>query len=216
MRRGFTLIELLVVIAIIAILAAILFPVFARAREKSRQTACLSNVKQIMLGVLMYAQDYDEVLPPADSWYALDNRLPGLDITYWHEGVQPYVANWQVFVCPSQKAGNPEANLPGYGWNYQEFGYRNTTSHAFSTYPRTALGEVERPAESIVLGDSEDTAARGSSGSRYLYRRHELYLPARHNGGGNMAKLDGHAKWYSQSELPKSVAGVAAPRRIAT
>lgn len=65
-EKGFTLIELLVVIAIIAILAAILFPVFARAREKARQTSCLSNLKQLALGVLMYTQDYDEILPTAD------------------------------------------------------------------------------------------------------------------------------------------------------
>jgi prepilin-type N-terminal cleavage/methylation domain-containing protein len=67
-RKGFTLIELLVVIAIIAILAAILFPVFAKAREKARQTSCLSNVKQIGLACLMYAQDYDEVLSPRGAW----------------------------------------------------------------------------------------------------------------------------------------------------
>ena len=72
-RSGFTLIELLVVIAIIAILAAILFPVFAKAREKARQSSCLSNVKQIMLGVLQYCQDYDENLPIGTSyWYAPD------------------------------------------------------------------------------------------------------------------------------------------------
>ena len=82
MKRGFTLIELLVVIAIIAILAAILFPVFARAREKARQSSCLSNVKQIGTGLLMYAQDYDEVLP-AISFAAVQ----------WNTLLQPYVMN---------------------------------------------------------------------------------------------------------------------------
>jgi len=214
-RRGFTLIELLVVIAIIAILAAILFPVFARAREKARQTSCLSNVKQIMTGVLMYAQDYDEVLPPADSWLTNDNRNPSLPTTYWYEGIYPYVANWQIFICPSQKRANPEAGSPGYGWNYQEFGYRNTTSHALGSHQATALGEIEHPAQTILLGDGEDTSARGSNGTRYLYRRHALYLPSRHNGGGNMGLCDGHAKWYAVSELQKSVAGVAEPWRYA-
>ena len=69
-RTGFTLIELLVVIAIIAILAAILFPVFAQAREKARQTSCLSNAKQLGLGISMYVQDYDETMPFACGWYA--------------------------------------------------------------------------------------------------------------------------------------------------
>ena len=90
-RRGFTLIELLVVIAIIAILAAILFPVFARAREKARQTSCLSNMKQISLSVLMYAQDYDDIYAPTSLIY------PGhysATHTFWLELIQPYLANW--------------------------------------------------------------------------------------------------------------------------
>jgi len=216
-RRGFTLIELLVVIAIIAILAAILFPVFARAREKARQTSCLSNVKQIMTGVLMYAQDYDETLPVASHWTTNDNHNPSLTTTYWYEACYPYVANWQIFVCPSQKRANPEGGAPGYGWNYQEFGYQHSTGYLQYHYA-TPLGEIEHPAQTILLGDSEDTSARGNSGSRYLYRRDAndpTYLPTRHNGGGNMGLCDGHAKWYAVSELQKRQTGVAEPWRYA-
>src|SRR6056297_1745410 len=96
MRRGFTLIELLVVIAIIAILAAILFPVFARAREKARQSACLSNVKQIGLGFMMYAQDYDERLCPS---YLAGNPDSN---NRWDEMLQPYLKNEQILRCPSE------------------------------------------------------------------------------------------------------------------
>lgn len=99
-RRAFTLIELLVVIAIIAILAAILFPVFARAREQARRTSCLSNMKQLGLALYMYAQDYDETLPMryvgiTDQW--------GYEYT-WKDCLYPYIKNLQVFACPSNNA----------------------------------------------------------------------------------------------------------------
>ena len=110
--RAFTLIELLVVIAIIAILAAILFPVFAQAREKARQTACLNNTKQIGLGTTMYAQDYDESLPfpfwstDGSQW---DNWCG--DGATWRQRILPYTKNSQIFVCPTfKKAGG--ANDP--------------------------------------------------------------------------------------------------------
>jgi prepilin-type N-terminal cleavage/methylation domain-containing protein/prepilin-type processing-associated H-X9-DG protein len=101
---GFTLIELLVVIAIIAILAAILFPVFAQARDKARQASCLSNVKQISLGILMYTQDYDETLPLEANESASDAYI--YDYT-WVRYTQPYIKNLQVFVCPSGKMSPP-------------------------------------------------------------------------------------------------------------
>jgi prepilin-type N-terminal cleavage/methylation domain-containing protein/prepilin-type processing-associated H-X9-DG protein len=97
-RRGFTLIELLVVIAIIAILAAILFPVFARARENARRASCQSNLKQIGLGFAQYVQDYDEIMPATDRGTNLK----------WMDTVQTYVKNYQIFRCPSDtKAGVP-------------------------------------------------------------------------------------------------------------
>src|SRR5437870_4236195 len=117
-RRGFTLIELLVVIAIIAILAAILFPVFAQAREAARKTSCLSNCKQMGLACMMYVQDYDEMYP-CNSWDTpaigtADNDTK--DPTYrsamqWLWRIQPYMKNRQLFVCPSDI--NPKS-----GWAY--------------------------------------------------------------------------------------------------
>jgi len=121
MRRGFTLIELLVVIAIIAILAAILFPVFAKAREKARQASCLSNVKQMSLALEMYTQDADECLPPMPCGC---NYVPG-NPHCWYPRIQPYIKNTQVTVCPS--IGTIGRNVPcgaeipslAYGLNLQ-------------------------------------------------------------------------------------------------
>src|SRR5687767_3138604 len=99
-RRAFTLIELLVVIAIIAILAAILFPVFAQAREKARQTQCLSNMKQIALAGTMYAQDYDGNFVPT---YQYDVAADVNNLRWWYDMINPYTKNWGFLVCPSAK-----------------------------------------------------------------------------------------------------------------
>src|SRR4028119_825727 len=114
-HRGFTLIELLVVIAIIAILASILFPVFARARENARRSSCQSNLKQIGLGILQYVQDYDERYKPSS----------GISYAYsWHTLIQPYVKSAQLFSCPSNTTTgsvNPTATS-GMRQHYLEIG----------------------------------------------------------------------------------------------
>ncbi|RYG69910.1 DUF1559 domain-containing protein [bacterium] len=102
-RKGFTLIELLVVIAIIAILAAILFPVFGRARENARRSSCMSNMKQQGLGVMQYVQDFDEKFPQA-YWYPNDSSSAG-GYASWSGTVQPYLKSEQIFVCPSDAGG---------------------------------------------------------------------------------------------------------------
>jgi len=117
-RRAFTLIELLVVIAIIAILAAILFPVFAHAREKARQSSCLSNLKNMNTALLMYTQDYDETFPltapdNVRAFYTTPwDRTPSSPLGYarrqgfWSNSIAPYIKNWQVYTCPSAQERN--------------------------------------------------------------------------------------------------------------
>ncbi len=196
-RKGFTLIELLVVIAIIAILAAILFPVFAKAREKARQSSCSSNTKQIMLGVLQYAQDYDETLPYASTWFLGDGTRQD-----WWRFLAPYCKNDQMFQCPSYKGVTQ-----GYGWNYQNFGYLSNAG-AFSSGQGTTLGKVVVPATTILVGDNPDSTMYGA-GTIYIYGplQYDPGTPAvlatpgndsaRHNGGGNYGFCDGHVKWLS-------------------
>ena len=151
-RRAFTLIELLVVIAIIAILAAILFPVFAQAREKARQAACLSNTKQMSLGIMQYAQDYDELLPVVG-----DN---GANRGRWFHQIYPYVKSAEVFTCPNlpeAKLVNPATFIPnsasansGYGWN-GSLSYAGTGT---TDQPGFSLADIRKPSETIVVGDT--------------------------------------------------------------
>ncbi len=148
MKRGFTLIELLVVIAIIAILAAILFPVFARAREKAKAASCLSNVKQLMLAAMQYAQDYDDNLPASyQPQVAIDPNTGGA-YTYWYWLLQPYIKNTQILKCPAWNA-----YFLGYGWNYYYLTYSWPGSGGYGS-GGCNLSYIEQPAETIMLADS--------------------------------------------------------------
>src|SRR5262249_14181560 len=151
-------IELLVVIAIIAVLAAILFPVFAQAREKARQTACASNMRQMGLAVLMYAQDYDERLPLAASATATG-------FLNWHHFVDPYVKTKQIWVCPS--ANLPLRDIYGnlvchYGFNsvYLNEGVDPANIYTLNNAPGVALAAASESAQTVLLGDTRGIDGR--------------------------------------------------------
>ena len=167
-RRGFTLIELLVVIAIIAILAAILFPVFAQAREKARATSCLSNVKQLGLGVHMYAQDWDETFPVyADSWPGKGSPPPNSN---WGDGIYPYVKNDQIYLCPSDQraSGILDASDLALGWRPCSYGINWRLSWMVGG---AKLGDIECPANVWYGLDAWQNALHDSSSADYYYKR---------------------------------------------
>jgi prepilin-type N-terminal cleavage/methylation domain-containing protein/prepilin-type processing-associated H-X9-DG protein len=152
-RKGFTLIELLVVIAIIGILAAMVFPVFARARETARKATCLSNTKQIALGLLMYCDDYDGTLPMA--YYYQNGANSNIGYVQWSGLIEPYVKNWSVFVCPSHLVG---------GW----------APTCFTTPP------VNPPAGQVPLQDTKpsvDPLANDVQAPRLSYTANEIVMP---------------------------------------
>ncbi len=184
-RAGFTLIELLVVIAIIAILAAILFPVFARAREKARQSSCMSNVKQLNLGILQYVQDYDEVFPThgwVDTAVWPNGQTGG---NPWHVRIYPYVKNIQVYSCPSgtlRWAGDPSTNLQiGYS---ASIGLSNMAAFVY-------------PSQTAMVADTDGGAGYCFFSAPYpATGTPNRYITDRHNGGANLGFVDGHAKWW--------------------
>jgi prepilin-type N-terminal cleavage/methylation domain-containing protein/prepilin-type processing-associated H-X9-DG protein len=221
MRDGFTLIELLVVIAIIAILAAILFPVFAKAREAARKTSCLSNLRQLSNGAAMYSQDYDEKILP--SWLNY-NPDPGLG-RCWTYIIQPYVKNFGVTACPSRETDGPPNNTweNGYNHNHDNLGWDGSPS----------LAVVDRPAGIVLFADGACLGWGGSQGiynqwkidpdsanapkpiaSRGIYFRSpgqmeggagdwcDTVVPvSRHSQTCNVAYLDGHVKSVKLSSI---------------
>lgn len=233
-RKGFTLIELLVVIAIIAILAAILFPVFAKAREKARQASCLANIKQIGLGMLMYMDDYDQTYPAAN--YPLDStgNLKGHNLG-WANELYPYIKSYAMFKCPSAPNGLKAQAVIGpcdYTYNYV-LGSDNSAAHftygqpnnGYTYYRFTSWGPgqgsplsesmVEKPSTTACFWESYQTdgstvAVEGASATISNPTSNIFFAPSlRHISGCNICAADGHAKFqqWPVKETSQVIAG---------
>ncbi len=213
---GFTLIELLVVIAIIAVLAAILFPVFAQVRENARRTACLSNMKQIGLGVQMYIQDSDERIFYRATSNAASTRtglsVAKTDPTYnslqWWNQIMPYVKSNAVFTCPDDAGPTPSADNNGNLVIPRSY-------MASAAVEDLTLAQVSNPAETLVITEKWDKTIAGAAvsapwmdafdGDMAPDGVHPMKeVASRHTGGLNCAFFDGHAKWYQPSTLINS------------
>ncbi len=229
--KAFTLIELLVVIAIIAILAAILFPVFARARENARRSSCMSNLKQIGLGVLQYTQDYDENFPLARTGASVASGSP----LGWADSIQPYLKSLQIYQCPSDTTEpNPNPAQSGYTdywYNARLSASQDNTSSNYNV--PVNLAALSNATLTIMNGDGgtgrfagqgngaagdRDTASYRTNGRvegglggadqvNYPSSNGAAGLSAsraivfRHLDGTNFLFADGHAKWY-QANVP--------------
>lgn len=223
-RRGFTLIELLVIIAIIAILAAILFPVFAQARAKARQAACISNEKQIGIALLMYAQDYDETLAGNTfhaaglgkplGWMQPYDETDSKTWRVWARDITPYVKNMGVFTCPQAKprsadgpcdylgtGANPcELDTPGAGTtNYLQNGIVGSQP----------ISAIKTPADLVYLHEvrnynrvaqEKPRLVDGSDGTRAVNFTLDFY-DRLHNDGANLLFCDGHSKWQRRDSM---------------
>ncbi len=191
MRRGFTLIELLVVIAIIAILAAILFPVFARAREKAKQTSCQSNMKQIALAMLSYVQDYDERFTRYAGYANPSVVLPEGGLDYWWQCIMPYMKNEQILACPSDSLYRI---VSGAAPNNVDTSHN--VDYAINTFlPTQPISEVKWPASNIMNVESSLNYARWQCPAEIRTgSTNYAWTTNRHNGVSNYAFVDGHVK----------------------
>jgi prepilin-type N-terminal cleavage/methylation domain-containing protein/prepilin-type processing-associated H-X9-DG protein len=195
--QGFTLIELLVVIAIIAILASILFPVFARARENARRSSCASNLKQIGLGFQMYSQDYDEKIP---GTVRVDAASPGY--ATWQYNILPYIKSNQLFNCPSS------ANATKYeGQNYFEnLDYGMSFRFEYPFGQGVAMAELDKPTETLLVCDSNNWRAVPSDSAAIFgasYSTEALAPKYRHLETCNSVFADGHVKSLNKGALEK-------------
>ena len=208
-RRAFTLIELLVVIAIIAILAAILFPVFAQARDKARQAACLSNMKQVGLGLHMYAQDWEETLPPGNivPHFNEPNAPPN-----FLGSIVPYTRSLGIFVCPSS------VNASAVGYNAKQNDptpLSNTNYMGNAVVLGKTLAVVPNPADIVYLQENNlrwhyawaEPALTNPKTGVYQWWHWEKGIEKKeqfsnlHSNGGNLLFVDGHARYKSAKSI---------------
>jgi len=243
-RAGFTLIELLVVIAIIAILAAILFPVFARAREKARQTSCASNLKQIAMAVIQYSDDHDGYGPISHGSGCFQDEGTGKTAPggMCNSGLalKPYEASWADYYVRTPGPTtivynwkvNPVWKCGGNGGGTYKMAFgRGGTWHTWSLTRSSVLGVVKNPSRAMLVADSwgwdkmngingfanvgavygwwwdfwyprDPNAHSGSPvdpNDPYYLKNQESF--GAHNGGNNIAFVDGHVKWFSVASM---------------
>lgn len=203
-KRGFTLIELLVVIAIIAILAAILFPVFARARENARRSSCQSNLKQIGLGWQMYVQDYDSRFPVYEGAVGYTGTVMPL--------LQPYVKNEPLFVCPS-RSSTATKSWPAFSSPYGQYGTTYGMPWAYRPSKTVLINlagggsallmdEVQEPALLCLMAETAYKPVPGYGYGEFQATDLVNYTVLEaHFDGSNYAFLDGHVKWLKKETV---------------
>lgn len=219
-KRGFTLIELLVVIAIIAILAAILFPVFAQAREKARQITCVSNEKQIGLGILQYQQDYDETFPMLHYNDANGNEVR------WFDAVGPYIKNGDKYAFDNRYSGAggiwscpdmPAVQPAGYGANYDLF----REGAPYGTPKTIILASLDTPADTVMIAEKGENDGNsswlqfqtwegnwtakggGTAANNYSYPDHLDVLPSHDCDYQASANQPSWGNWNGCSMMPR-------------
>jgi prepilin-type N-terminal cleavage/methylation domain-containing protein/prepilin-type processing-associated H-X9-DG protein len=220
-RQGFTLIELLVVIAIISVLASILFPVFARARENARRASCMSNMKQIALACIMYTQDYDGALFPYKYQNSSNNNGSEMNM------VQPYVKSTQVFRCPSSlqtyDGSSVNCSTNPTHWYCSSYGFpavalvdnrRAVLQNMSFGYTGSViiLDSIPSPSQTCLLAETKKATDTTNTWGYTRFNGTNLTatgydgLPVldRHLGGSNYAFVDGHVKWLKEEtvEIP--------------
>jgi len=212
-RKGFTLIELLVVIAIIAILAAILFPVFSRAREQARKAACMSNAKQIGMALMMYCQDWDETYPMNRIGWGrpcwAPQQTPHMT---WRTMIQPYLKNWQVFDCPSQSNIKGEENggwggcpppttpptPPDVSLEYNYNGYQFCSSGNHHVW---RMADFPSPADLIIVHEPHIACPDAGVWCNWVFRKESCW----HGDGKVFIFADGHVKWLKPQQTTSPV-----------